>query len=190
MLEALRSARLLRFVTENRMHSAADSSRASIEVRPAQPRDADAIAAMARTLATAHLTFDPSRFYLPDDIESVYREWISRADPASDLLALVALQAQPGGAGESLIGYTIAEHFAAAPHFWSPAHVFVHDICVDWDSRTAGVGRLLIDHVAQWARSRGAMHLRGLVAARNTGARRFFRAVSFREAAVEVTRDI
>lgn len=190
MLEALRSARLLRFVTENRMHSAADTSRASIEVRPAQPQDADAIAAMARTLATAHLTYDPSRFYLPDDVESVYREWLSRADPASDLLALVAVQAPPDGTEQRLLGYTIAEQYAAAPHFWSPAHVFVHDICVDRDSRTTGVGRLLIDHVARWARSRGAVHLRGLVAAPNTGARQFFRAVSFREAAVEVTRDI
>lgn len=172
------------------MPSAADTSRASIEVRPAQPQDADAIAALARSLATAHLTYDPSRFYLPDDIESVYRDWLSRARPASDLLAVVAVQAQPGGAGERLIGYTIAEYDAAAPHFWSPAHVFVHDICVDPDSRTAGVGRLLNDHVAQWARSRGAVHLRGLVAARNIRAREFFKAVSFREATVEVTRDL
>ncbi|MCC6906907.1 MAG: GNAT family N-acetyltransferase [Phycisphaerales bacterium] len=171
------------------MHSAADTSCASIDVRPARPQDAQAIAAMARELATAHLDYDPSRFYLPNDIESVYRDWLSRVDPAGDLLALVAMQMQPG-AGERLVGYTIAEHYAAAPHFWSPAHVFVHDICVDRDLRNAGVGRLLIDHVAQWARCRGAVHLRGLVAASNTRARDFFKGVAFREAAVEVTRDL
>ena len=131
------------------------------QVRPAQPGDADAVAALAAELAQS-FPFDPGRF------RASYPALLAD-DGACLLLAL-------DGAGPVgyLLGFTHLTFFANGPAGW------VEEVCVAPRSRGRGTGRALMAGFEDWAAARGA----ALVALATRRAAPFYRALGYQESAV------
>jgi GNAT superfamily N-acetyltransferase len=151
--------------------------------RAAHPDDLPAIYAMLRELSRTHQNYDPARYVLPDDVIAVYEPWMHRAMHGTGVLAIVA--------GDlPVTGYLVAEAFEAQGEYWSPAHVYIHDLYVLPEFRASGAAQALIAGAANWAKGLGIHQLRGLVATDNGHARRFFARQGFRESAAEITLDL
>lgn len=135
------------------------SAHAAIHVRPAERKDADAIARMARALSV----FDGgrvSRF----SADAFIRDGFG-ADPA-----FKALVAEYRGAA---VGYAV--------YYWgydtdsATRGVYLADLYVDADNRRSGVGTALITGVSRHTREQGGRWIFWSVLKRNKAARKFYR---------------
>ena len=70
-----------------------------------------------------------------------------------------------------------------------PAGV-LHDVVVDPEHRRRGVGRLLLDAVLAYLRSRGAPRVVLSTAVQNEPAQRLFAKLGFRRTMIEMTREL
>ena len=159
-----------------------------LRISHAVESDFPAICEMLKELARQHAAYDAARYVLPSDLIGVYQPWLKRSIDGHDVLAAVATQTESNQKG--LVGYLVAEAIAAQGEYWSPAHVYIHDLFVLPEGRAMGIGEKLVEFAATWAKSRGLRQLRGLVAAHNGQAERFFKRVGFRPTAAEFTRDL
>lgn len=153
------------------------------QIRRACLDDLPAIYAMLRELSRMHRALDPTRYVLPDDVIAVYEPWMHRAMDGTGVLAIVA--------GETpILGYLVAEAFEAQGEYWSPAHVYIHDLYVRPEFRESGAAAALVADASKWARTLGISQVRGIVATGNGQGRRFFARQGFRESAIEITLDL
>lgn len=154
-------------------------------IRKATLDDIDGIAAMAAKLFVAHVAYDARRFLVPDDTRRVYLNWFTRPDADERLLFLVGERSD-----RTLCAYAVAEVYAIEPEFSSPEHVYIHDVFVTPELRHTGLAEQLIDEIARWAKSRGIVQLRAMIARDNPRGLAFFTKRGFRTTAAEVTRDL
>lgn len=159
-----------------------------LRISHAVESDFPAICEMLKELARQHAAYDAARYVLPPDIIGVYQPWLKRSIDGKEVLAVVATQTENDRNG--VVGYLVAEAIAAQGEYWSPAHVYIHDLFVMPEGRALGTGEKLVEFAASWAKSQGLCQLRGLVAAHNGQAERFFARVGFRPTAAEFTRDL
>lgn len=156
-----------------------------MSVREAKAADLPRILEMLHQLTSAHQRYDGQRFIAPADAASVYGAWVAKAVPGSEVLALVAQRQADGHS----VGYLIAEHFEAAPKYWAPECVYVHDIFVEPEARKSGAADALLEHASSWGRSRGVHQVRAIVAHANQMGQSFFSRGGFRIGAIEFVRD-
>lgn len=140
---------------------------------------------MAAELFSAHATYDPHRFFVPDDAAAVYRSWFTRPGADEKLLVLVA-ELSP----RELCAYAVAEAYPLEPEFSSREHIYIHDVFITAQLRHTGLAQRLIDEIAMWAKSRNVKQLRAMIARDNSRSLAFFTKRGFRTTAAEVTRDL
>ena len=161
----------------------------AFHIRASQLSDLPAILSMVEHLAADHFTYDAERFVLssPDDLPHVYKDWLIRSQSTPDILYLIAEETT---SPIPATGYLIAESFAAQAQYWSPAHVYIHDIYCAAHARHSGLGHALIAHAKHWAKSKNITQIRGLIASENKAASAFFIKKGFRIAAHEMVYDL
>ena len=154
-------------------------------VRRATSADLPTIGRLGALLITEHHGFDSRRFLAarprtPAD----YASFLGTQLEERNVAVLVA--DDNGG----VIGYA----YAAVEGYdymslRGPAGV-LHDVVVDPEHRRRGVGRLLLDAVLAYLRSRGAPRVVLSTAVQNEPAQRLFAKLGFRRTMIEMTREL
>jgi len=158
----------------------------TIDVRPAEMRDAEALGRLGATLVRAHYAFDPQRFLAPvEGIEQGYASFLGSVMGDRDARVLVAVQ------DGRVVGYVYA---ALEPLSWKelrgPAG-FIHDVAVAEEVRRTGIATALLEAALEWLRERGVPRVVIWTASKNDAARNLFaRRLGFRETMVEMTREL
>lgn len=153
-------------------------------IRPAAAGDAPTLGKLGAALVEIHHAFDAPRFIAPSpQTEDGYGEFLDGERKRKKAVVLVAEQAG------AVVGYAYG---ALEGRDWlslrGPAGV-IYDLLVDPTHRGGGVGRALLDALAEALLSMGAPQLVLFAASRNEGAQRLFASAGFRPTMVEMTRD-
>jgi ribosomal protein S18 acetylase RimI-like enzyme len=153
-----------------------------MNIRRAEPRDADALGRLGAMLMRTHYDFDPQRFLAPmEGSERGYASFLAGLLDSPDDCIFVA---EDEG---RIAGYVFA---ALEPLSWKelrgPAG-FIHDVVVFEEARGSGIGTQLIGAALEWLRDRGAPRAVLWTAAANAGAQRLFHRLGFRDTAIEMT---
>jgi ribosomal protein S18 acetylase RimI-like enzyme len=160
-------------------------SRTGPIVRRAMPADLPKIGRLGTLLIEEHYAFDPRRFLAarPGTPEG-YASFIGTQLEDPDKAVLVAEDK-----GDVIgYGYAVVEGYDYMA-LRGPAGI-LHDIIVDPEHRGRGVGRLLIDAVLDFFRSRGMPRVVLVTAEQNEAAQRLFARMGFRRTMIEMTREL
>lgn len=157
---------------------------ANLLIRPAAPGDTPALGKLGADLVAIHHAFDAARFIAPSpQTAHGYGEFLDGERRRRKAVVLVAEQAG------AVVGYAYG---ASEGRDWlslrGPAGV-IYDLIVDPAHRGGGIGRRLLEGLAQALLALGAPQLVLFSAARNEGAQRLFASAGFRPTMVEMTRD-
>jgi ribosomal protein S18 acetylase RimI-like enzyme len=154
-------------------------------VRRATPADLTRIGRLGALLVKEHYDFDPQRFLAarPGTSED-YASFISTQLEDPDKTVLVA---DDNG---DVIGYAYAavdgyDYIALR----GPAGV-LHDVIVEPEHRGRGVGRLLVNAMLAFFKSRGIPRVVLSTAAQNDAAQRLFASMGFRRTMIEMTLEL
>lgn len=132
--------------------------RAHVVIRPVEPEDHEAWAALFRGYRT---------FYeIPDGPEAVDRVWGWLQDPAHETGELVAVL------DDRVVGF--AHHRSYSRPSAGETGLFLDDLFTAPDVRGHGVGRALIEGLTAIARERGAVKVRWMTAPDNLTAQRLY----------------
>jgi ribosomal protein S18 acetylase RimI-like enzyme len=143
------------------------------------------IGRLGALLVEEHYDFDPRRFLAASDrTPADYASFISTQLEDPDKAVLVA---DDNG---DVIGYAYAvvegyDYMALR----GPAGV-LHDVIVAPEHRGRGVGRLLLDAMLEFFRSRGVPRVVLSTAERNEAAQRLFASMGFRRTMIEMTHEL
>ena len=158
---------------------------ASMIIRKAESRDAEALGVLGTMLMRTHYAFDRLRFLGPrPGTEKGYAAFLESMVDSPDAVVLVA---DDGGA---IVGYVFA---ALEPLSWKelrgPAG-FIHDVAVREESRRSGIGTQLMEAAIEWLRGRGAPRVILWSAAANARAHPLFHRLGFRDTMIEMTKEL
>lgn len=133
----------------------------SVVIRPARLEDGEHVWPLAKAFATS---FTPER----SAFDATWKQLVD----VPDTLLLVAETADAG-----IVGYLLANShltfLANGPVAW------VEEVMVDETLRHSGIGRLLMEHAEQWAKSKDAAYL--ALASRRAGP--FYLALDYEDSA-------
>ncbi|MBE2268478.1 MAG: GNAT family N-acetyltransferase [Anaerolinea sp.] len=156
-----------------------------VVIRPAAAGDIDAIARLWLALVEFHREIDgdlPAA--APNGALRYARRLIDRVEDSQSRV----LVAEADG---HVVGYVLGMVVDLVPEmFAQPPSGFLADIFVDAEHRRQGVGRALVDALAAWFREHGLDYYEWHVAARNTAAVEFWRAVGGRDVMLRMRGEI
>ena len=155
----------------------------SVTVRRATEKDARRVAELAVKLAHQHEDYDARRFARLYDERDAEWYYGSRHETTDEAVLVAEIDNQ-------IVGFAYVQYEAKNYPALLENAVWLHDIYIEESSRTAGVGKLLIDKSMEAAKDFGADKLMLSVAAKNTAARAFFERRGFRETMVEMMLDL
>jgi ribosomal protein S18 acetylase RimI-like enzyme len=144
-----------------------------------------ALARSGARLARAHHRMDPARFFLPEEpIEDGYAWWLGKelVNPRAVVLVAVRRGRAVGyayGRIEKRDWNSLRERCAIGVDLW-----------VEPRARRAGIGRRLVEALAERFAARGEPRMIIQVAAGNARALRAFAGMGFRETVVELAREL
>lgn len=144
----------------------------SVAVRTARAADAEAIATSWRTLLELHAGIDAAfavRESAADGLADEFRRAIARN-------AGRVWVAEEAG---RFAGFCAAHVEPAPPALAERSRCVITELAVEPSARRRGVGRALAEAALAWARERGAARVEVRVAARNSEAQAFWRALGF-----------
>ena len=159
--------------------------RSPVIVREACAADLPAMARMGARLAREHHRLDPARFFLPEEpIEDGYAWWLGKelVNPRVVLLLAARRGRVVGyvyGRVEKRDWNTLRERCAVGVDLW-----------VEPRARRAGLGRRLVEALAERFAARGEPRLVIQVAAENALALQAFAGMGFRRTVVELAREL
>ena len=158
---------------------------ASFLLRDARAADLPALSRMGARLAREHHALDPARFFLPEEpIEKGYAWWLGKelVNPRASIV-VAARRGRP-------IGYAYGRIERADWNTLRERGAVGVDLWVEPRSRRGGVGRRLVETLAERFAARGQRRIVIHVAAANRLALRVFAGLDFRETLVELAREL
>lgn len=159
----------------------------SPDVRPARPRDLEALVRLRLENAHVHSLLDPEVYRVPD-VEQVRAHFAGRLaedDPTSAVLVAVARDDVVLGSAEVAVDDEPPAHQVLRPVPSAHVHVVVGE-----GSRGLGLGTLLLQAAEAWAIGRGVRHLVAGIHADNESGLRLYGARGYRDNAVIRVRDL
>ncbi|MFL5298891.1 MAG: GNAT family N-acetyltransferase [Anaeromyxobacteraceae bacterium] len=158
-----------------------------VEIRPARSTDLPALARLGAALARDHHRMDPARFFLEEPMEEGYAWWLGKelANPQAVVLAAV----RRGRRGR-VVGYAYGRIEGRDWNALRDRCGFAVDLIVEPTARCGGVGRRLVEALADALASKGAPRIVLEAAAKNRTAQRLFRSLGFRRTMIEMTREV
>lgn len=168
-------------MTEHRLRQDPPSG---VIIRRATRADVPAIGRLAALLVKTHHDFDRRRFIAPTpNTAAGYGSFLGSQLDERNVVVLVAVE------DEQVIGYTYAGVEGSDWMSLRGRAGVLHDILVDAEHRSRGVGRMLLDATVALLKSLGAPQLVLWTAEGNEAAQRLFTSAGFRRTMVEMTRD-
>lgn len=159
-------------------------SATDILLRPAEPRDREALGRLGALLVARHHEFDAARFFAPGP--QTAKGYGSFLASQLDRPEVVVLAAEAEG---EVVGYAYG---ALEDADWmvlrGPAGA-IYDLVVEPARQGQGIGRRLLEALAARLVEMGAPQLVLQAAERNERARRLFASAGFRPTMVEMTRE-
>ena len=154
-------------------------------VRRATRDDLPHIGRLGALLVAAHHDFDARRFLAATSrTKDAYSAYLGSQLDAADAAVFVAEE------NAEVIGYAyVAVESYDYMSLRGPAGI-LHDIIVDPERRSRGVGRQLLGAALAYVRSRGLAQIVLATAEQNESAQRFFAGVGFRRTMIEMTREL
>jgi ribosomal protein S18 acetylase RimI-like enzyme len=155
-----------------------------MQIRPATAADVPAVLPMVRKLCDLHRAWDRAKYDFRDDVESMYRPWLTAraADPRA-----VFLVADREGRGP--VAFLIGTVEREIPIYKLAEYGFVHDVWVEPDYRNEGVARQLTMEAVERFCAIGVTQVRLDTAAANEPARKLFASCGFRASVTEMLRE-
>ncbi|WP_113553321.1 N-acetyltransferase family protein [Ensifer adhaerens] len=157
----------------------------TITIKAARDEDVPVLGKFGADLMALHHQWDPERF-IPTGTgtEASYARWLGSQLEKSEVVVLAAEQ------DEMIVGYAYAsvegyDYMALR----KPAGV-IHDLFVEPEKRSQGIGRMLLEAAVAALKERGANLIVLSTAHRNEAAQRLFAAAGFRPTMVEMTLDV
>lgn len=152
-------------------------------IRRATKGDIEVILPMVAAICEFHRGLDAARYdYLPDVVER-YRRWLpGRVSDASGVVLVSE------GEQKELTGFLVGEVEENIPIYRTDRFGFVHDVWVEPDRRSRGVGRALVEGAVKAFEAMGVRQIRLETAAGNESARRLFASCGFRVDAMTMMR--
>jgi ribosomal protein S18 acetylase RimI-like enzyme len=152
---------LIMRIPEHQTHS-------SVAIRPATPRDVEAIGDLWVELMNYHATLDP-RFSVPHHGRVNYIRQVQKALRDENFQVLLAV------AEQRVIGYVMGYIGQNPPIFTSSRFGFIADLCVTQVQRRQGIGERLVQEISRWFRLRGLDSIQMNVAHHNPQSQAFWR---------------
>lgn len=116
-------------------------------IRKAKVGDIPAVVRLALGLLEYHSKFDP--YYAPaKDVEAVYTKFLKKCAFSSKRQLLVA------EFGDELVGYALGEIGFRPPVFKMRKIGFINDMFVVKKHRKTGIGKLFLDNLIKWFKSK------------------------------------
>ncbi len=144
-----------------------------IIIRPAVEADAATIGTLWYQLVQHHVELDSNLPAPSAQGAELYAHRI--AEKMDDSHARVLVATHKG----QVIGFVLGIIVDMVPEmFMETVGGFLADIYIHEAYRQRGIGRQLVDHLAQWFRTRGVQYVEWYVAAQNTDARAFWEALN------------
>ena len=145
-------------------------------IRRATEADVDAIGALWEKLALYHCALDPDLPQPADNGGALYAQRIrSRLNDSHTRVLVAEVDGQ-------VVGFVLGVLVDYVPEmFRQQMGGFLADIYVDDAHRTRGIGRALVDKLAEWFRAHGIDYYEWYVAANNPTARAFWAAQGGRD---------
>lgn len=144
----------------------------SVSVRRATKEDAPYIARFAMNLVEQHVGYDPVRFARIATLDGM--EWFYGGQ--TDVTDAAVLVAEFDG---KVVGFAYLRYEETNYAELATSVARLHDIYVDETARHTGAGRELIKRSVDVAKELGASKILLTVAAKNTGAQKFFEQAGF-----------
>jgi ribosomal protein S18 acetylase RimI-like enzyme len=118
------------------------------------------------------------------DIVDAYLPWMWRRCAELDGSVFVAV------VGVAVVGFVcvLANVPRSDPDDSDASHAFIGEVSVLPSHRGKGVGEALVEHATRHCEERGASNVRLMVLAENSGARRLYQRLGFRDAVVTMIR--
>jgi ribosomal protein S18 acetylase RimI-like enzyme len=158
-------------------------------VREATESDLPALARLGARLARMHHRMDARRFFIVPGMEKGYAWWLGKERRNRKAVVLAAVRAGPGGK-ESIVGYAYGR---IEPRDWNSLREACGvgiDLMVEPRARGSGIGRALVEAMAEALARRGAPRVVIQVGSRNSSAQATFARLGFRPTMLEMTREL
>lgn len=158
---------------------------AEVVIRPARAADVETVARLWEALVAHHRALDDS---LPDLTPLGMVRYARRLEDQLDNPMACVLVAEASG---EIVGYVLGVVVDLAPEmFAQEPSGFLADIFVEEGWRRSGIGRALVQSLAEWFRQRGMRYFEWHAAARNAEALAFWRGVGGREVMVRMRAEL
>ena len=158
---------------------------APAKVRPAEPRDQEALGRLGAMLVAEHHQFDPKRFIMPEgDLAAAYGRFLVSEVGKENAIVLVA--ESEGRVVGYIFGALEGTDFLM---LLGPAGV-IYDLIVDPDHWKRGIGGMLLQAILDAFAERGTRQAVLYTAAKNENAQRLFDRMGFRRTMIEMTREL
>lgn len=154
----------------------------ALSIAAAEPADLPALMRLMRYLADEHALLDP--FFVPSDEwhDSIRRMFLERFGVRDHCLLL----ARDGGEPVGMVTAVLRR----APAFVVERRAVIENLVVAPAHRRQGVGRALVEAVADWCRRRGTQGMELAVAEGNQAGRAFWSALGYRPVILRLYRRI
>ena len=149
-------------------------------IRGARVGDEEPIAELFLKLVDQHIDYDPDRFSKFVTVKGAAEFYKSRFD-VSEAAVLVA------EVENRIVGFAYIEFQRLDYENLLENAAWLHDIFIDSDERSVGLGKRLLEAARNAANELGADKLLLTVAARNKVAQDFFEKAGFRQTMLEMT---
>ena len=151
-------------------------------IRDATFEDIERAAFLGAQIVRLHHAVDPSRFFLPENVEQGYAWWLRQEIERPEAVVMVA-----ECEGE-IVGYCYG---AVEERDWAvliEQHGIVHDVYVVESARRKGVARALVNAVIAKLEAKGVPILKVSIMVQNEGAQRLVQSLGFQNTMLEFTR--
>lgn len=155
-------------------------SEPSLTVRRATDADLSVLARFGLALAQLHVGFDGKRFAVPPGGESAYLAFFRAELQRPEVVLLIA------EAGPQPVGYAFVRMEPMSVVELRRAGAWLHDIYVDPQARSGGIGRGLLAAAQEAALALGSSSLMLSASSQNVAARQLFERAGLRPTMVEM----
>lgn len=151
-----------------------------LTVRRATDADLTVLACFGFALGQLHVGFDGERFAVPPGGESAYAAFFREELQRPEVVLLIA------EAGPQAVGYAFVRMEPMSLVELRRAGAWLHDIYVDPEARSGGIGRRLLEAAKEAALALGSSSLMLSAASQNAAARKLFERAGLRPTMVEM----
>ncbi len=160
-------------------------------IRPAVPADVPAVLPMVNQICALHESWDPAKYgFLPNPAQRYERWLIQQAKSDRSVFLVAELEAAESNETGLLTGFLIGTVEEELPIYRLDKYGFIHDLWVEPDYRSAGVGWQLVKTAQQRFAHLGVKQIRLDTALANESARCLFQSCGFRISTIEMLSEL